>query len=59
MTQTKCVRFLDLEACITRCVKNCEEDKTYHTNYEGNCALSFSLQTRLPLYALITQFSPQ
>ena len=40
-------------------VKNCEEDKNYHTNYEGNCALSFSLQTRLPSYVLITQFSPQ
>ena len=59
MTQAKCVRFLDLEACITRCVKNCEEDKTYHTNYEGNCTLSLSLLTRLPSYALITQFSPQ
>ena len=42
-----------------RSVANCEEDKNYHTNYEGNCALSFSFQTRLPSYALITQFSPQ
>ena len=57
MTQTKRVRFLDLEVCIYN--KNCEEDKNYHTNYEGNCPLSFSLQTRLPSYALITHFSPQ
>ena len=42
-----------------RSVINCEEDKNYHTNYEGNCVLSFSFQTRLPSYALITQFSPR
>ena len=52
MTQTKCVRFLDLDACITDVSKTAstiDSRKLYHKIYEGNCALSLCKLVKLQM----------